>query len=131
MGFEDAYTLGYHFSMIEDKSQIHRFLTAYDEIRLSRASWAHSQDEYHQMFLSSPPGECQDMRDAQLGRSLEEGLGDDELAEMFKDDIELYAHDPAVETAAWWNQYGPMMLNSVPHRKSIVQIQVAENIVAH
>ncbi|KAF9526697.1 hypothetical protein CPB83DRAFT_857313 [Crepidotus variabilis] len=130
MSFEDAHTLGCLFSAIQSKSQINRFLTAYDEIRLPRSSFVHHKDAYHRGVATLPPGPYRDTRDAHLRMSLQQGMGDAEMAEIYGEDIRMFTYDPGVDTGAWWNQYGSMVLDpeSRTRRESIMEVQIASSI---
>ncbi|KAF9531373.1 hypothetical protein CPB83DRAFT_848921 [Crepidotus variabilis] len=130
MAFEDAHTLGCLFSAIEDRSQIYRFLAAYDEIRLPRASFASYKDAIHQRAATLPPGPHRIMRDKFLPKSIaEEEEREVEMEQLYMEEIKMYAYDPALETVAWWSQYGPMVLKSVTEQK-VLEVTVAEEIVA-
>ncbi|KAF9531372.1 hypothetical protein CPB83DRAFT_101357 [Crepidotus variabilis] len=131
MSFEDASILGTLFSMIENKSQIPRFLTAYEEIRQPRANWAQMRDAHIQAMLRLPPGPIRDARNAQFSSSLSKGQADEEMARIYEGDIKMYTYDPVVETEAWWNQYGSMVLSPTSRKKSVVEINVAGRTEIH
>ncbi|KAF9528455.1 hypothetical protein CPB83DRAFT_906740 [Crepidotus variabilis] len=126
MSLEDAQTLGCLFSVIENKNQIHRLLTAFDEIRLPRAAFAHYKDTIHTELAMLAAGPHRDMRDEFLIKSLEQNLKseDEEMLEFYEEDIRMYAYDPGEETVSWWSRYGAMILDSTERKFLEVRVHV-------
>jgi len=113
MIFEDAETLRCLFSRIRSKTQISHFLTAYEEIRLPRVTFAMAYDYGFHAMMKLPDGPAQDQRNASLSESMVHGDWDHMDETLFRSvwgtELELYTHDAADKVEDWWTQWGAMI----------------------
>lgn len=104
LAIEDAQTLGTLFSKIQDKEDIPRFLTAYDDIRSPRLALT-AQDS-HQWLMQSA--------DKDLTQ-----LSDEEFGEKWSREAAVTSHDAIEKVEEWWNQMGSMMMRHSPKRDPV------------
>ncbi|KAF9527940.1 hypothetical protein CPB83DRAFT_907301 [Crepidotus variabilis] len=135
MGFEDAETLGSLFARIQDRDQIARITTAYDEIRLPRATYVHEYEIGYQGVLKAAQGPVQQIRDQrmrQLGAfNTGAEIDEDMILEGWGGELMLITHDASEKVEDWWGQYGasimkPASTYSLPDVQSM-RISIAEN----
>ncbi|KAJ3509209.1 hypothetical protein NLJ89_g5343 [Agrocybe chaxingu] len=123
LALEDAQTLGCLFGRIQNKNQVSRLVTAYDEIRLPRSNFALQYDAHHQAMLKASPGPMREQRDALLRQTLiqdeDEHMEEATFMKVWGNEFVLFAHDATEKVEDWWGQYGSLIVQC-PNRHSIV-----------
>ncbi|KAF9526926.1 hypothetical protein CPB83DRAFT_857219 [Crepidotus variabilis] len=132
LAIEDAQTLGYLFSRIQDKSQILGFLGAYDEIRHPRAIRIHENDNRRQAILMAPKGPQQEARDARIRAVLEAAergdINEDLVMDDWGDHVVTAMYNATEKAEDWWMQLGPSVVKSpVRSRLSVSMASTTRN----
>lgn len=137
MGFEDAETLGALFSRIQDRDQLARITTAYEDIRHPRATFVHEYESGYQSILKSPQGPTQQVRDERLRKLSAFNTGaeidEDLILEGWGGELLLITHDASEKVEDWWSQYGTSIskFTAAPssHEFQKMRISVAANTI--
>jgi salicylate hydroxylase len=130
LDLEDAQILGNLFSRIQDRTQIGRFMTAYDDIRQPRTSSLFKFVEKRREAFMAPKGPLRDLRDLMLSKLSDLLETEDEGLDEGMSFATQYANDMVED---WWNKYG-VSLVKVPERRysvlSNVEISVAKKTLS-
>jgi salicylate hydroxylase len=130
----DAEALAGLFSGISDRAQIPTLLSAYEEIRQTRAvSQAGAGERLVGSFML-PPGPLQQVRDATFRdimayarENLDAHANDDVRAEMlhalWSEYFEICAHDPCDAVQDWWTTWGGSMGTEVSSTKLVLPLE--------
>jgi len=126
LDLEDAQILGSLFSRIQDRNQIGRFMTAYDDIRQPRTSALFKFIEKRQAVYMAAKGPLRDLRDMKLSKLSDPLETEDEDVDEGMSFATQYANDMVED---WWSKYGASLVK-VPERRysvlSNVEISVAK-----
>ncbi|KAF9525687.1 hypothetical protein CPB83DRAFT_859184 [Crepidotus variabilis] len=119
LAFEDAQTLGYLFSKIQDKGQISKFLAAYEDIRQPRLKFVYESELKYRVGLTSPDATLRQRRDQLLKRLSEYNASTSpaDVETLMTDwgaDFEIMSYDATVHVTDWWRQYGSSIVGVSP-----------------
>lgn len=110
MVIEDAEALGNLFSRIQHADEIPRFLSAYEEIRLSRGVHTQEYEVRKGKMLTLRRGPDQANRDAQLrGATVHESwehMDEDSFRDMWGDELGMFSYDADEKVEDWWTKWG-------------------------
>jgi len=126
LDMEDAQILGNLFCRIQDRNQIGRFMTAYDDIRQPRTSSLFKFVEKRRAAYMAPKGPLRDLRDSIFSKMGDPSEAEGEDLYEGMSFATQYANDMVED---WWSKYGASLVK-VPERRysvlSNVEISVAK-----
>ncbi|CAK5274187.1 unnamed protein product [Mycena citricolor] len=112
---EDAETMGALFSRIQNRSQIPRMLSAYEELRQTRCNHAQDYEGRKRHMLSAPTGPQQKARDERIRRTAAfQGdwahLDEARFMAMWGDEIHMFSYSSTESVQDWFSKWGGLAL---------------------
>ncbi|KAI0066032.1 FAD/NAD(P)-binding domain-containing protein [Artomyces pyxidatus] len=118
MAIEDAAVLGVLFSRVSDPAQIGCLLSAYETIRIRRATNTHMASRLNQKtfhYEDGPEQQARDasMREAMLRDSAADHVGNANQWADVQKSIEQFSYDAELAAENWWKENGKAVLDPV------------------
>ncbi|KAJ6504114.1 hypothetical protein C8R47DRAFT_1104293 [Mycena vitilis] len=135
LALEDAEMLGALFARIQHRAQIPRLLSAHEEMRQPRGTYAQGWELRKRALLTFPTGAHQQARDARLRRMMSNADSDsthvDEkrFREMWGDEVDMFSYSATEKGDDWWTKWGGLLAqresDEVPLKPTPVEVNVS------
>ncbi|KAF9535181.1 hypothetical protein CPB83DRAFT_902052 [Crepidotus variabilis] len=124
MDLEDAYTLGFLFSKLQNKDQLPKIISVYDEIRHPHALHVHKFEVSRTMSSKAPPGPLRSVRDERLRKichyNHEKTTAEEAVLAGWGPELSVVTYDASAAAQDWWNQYGLWIIDEEESGESVV-----------
>ncbi|PFH48582.1 hypothetical protein AMATHDRAFT_149553 [Amanita thiersii Skay4041] len=110
LGIEDAQSLATLFSRVQSRDHLAQLITAFDDIRQSRCTFAQEWDLTKYKLFTLAPGPEQEARNYKFKKGFLnkewENMDEAALQEVWQDEFALFSYDAIEKAEDWWTKWG-------------------------